>query len=98
MPYVMSRIDVPNVDEWTDAFETVAADRPAAWRRHRLYRSLEEPDQLVIALEVDSYDDAVALRAALPERGTIAERLLPGSPCSSRRRSSSPTIAAAPDH
>ena len=28
MPYVMSRIDVPNVDEWRHAFETVASPRP----------------------------------------------------------------------
>ena len=80
MPYVMSRIDVPNVDEWTEAFETVAADRPVAWRRHRIYRSLEESDQLIIALEVDSYDDAVTLRAALPESRPFAEVRFAGKP------------------
>ena len=78
MPYVMSRIDVPNLDGWTHAFDTVAAERPAAWRRHRIYRSLEKPDQLVIALEVDSYDDAVALRAALPESRPFAEARFAG--------------------
>ena len=80
MPYVMSRIDVPNVDEWRHAFEAVAADGSAAWRRHRIYRSLEEPDQLVIALEVDSYDDAVTLRAALPESRPFAEVRFAGKP------------------
>lgn len=80
MPYVMSRIDVPNVDEWRHAFEIVAADRTAAWRRHRIYRSLEEPDQLVIALEVDSYEDAVTLRAALPESRPFAEVRFAGEP------------------
>jgi hypothetical protein len=35
----MSRIDVPNVDEWRHTFETVAADRAVAWRRHRIYRT-----------------------------------------------------------
>ena len=80
MPYVMSRIDVPNVDEWRHACEAVAADGSAAWRRHRIYRSLEEPDQLVIALEVDSYDDAVTLRAALPGSRLFAEARFAGQP------------------
>jgi heme-degrading monooxygenase HmoA len=80
MPYVMSRIDVPNVDEWTRAIETLLADGGAAWRRHRIYRSLEEPEQLVIALEVDSYEDAVALRAELPETRPFAEVRFAGEP------------------
>jgi heme-degrading monooxygenase HmoA len=79
MPYVMSRIDVPNVDEWTRAFETLA-DGGAAWRRHRIYRSLEEPEQLVIALEVDSYEDAVGLRADLPETTPFSEVRFAGQP------------------
>src|SRR5437667_5745826 len=79
MPYLMSRIDVPNVDAWTRAFETLADDG-AAWRRHRIYRSLEEPEQLVIALGVDSYEDAVALRAELPESRPFAEVRFAGQP------------------
>src|SRR5919201_3256586 len=80
MPYVMTRIDVPDVDQWRHAFEAVAADRAAAWRRHRIYRSLEERDQLVIALEVDSYAEADTLRAALPESRPFAEVRFAGEP------------------
>lgn len=79
MPYVMSRIDVPNVHEWTRAFGAVS-EGGAAWRRHRIYRSLEEPEQLVIALEVDSYEGAVALRAELPETRPFAEATFAGQP------------------
>jgi hypothetical protein len=80
MPYVMSRIDVPNVEEWRRAFETATAGGNAAWRRHRIYGSLEEPDQLVVALEVDSYEEAVVLRAGLPESRPFAEVRFAGEP------------------
>jgi hypothetical protein len=66
MPYVMSRVDAASVDEWKHAIEA-AAGALAPWRRQRIYRSLEEPNQLVIALEVDSYEEAVTLRAGLRE-------------------------------
>jgi heme-degrading monooxygenase HmoA len=78
MPYVMSRINVPNFDEWLRTFET--PDHGAASRPHRIYRSLDEPDQLVIALKVDSYEDAVALRAELPQTRPFSEVRFAGEP------------------
>jgi heme-degrading monooxygenase HmoA len=78
MPYVMSRIDVPNFEEWRRSFDT--ANDGAASLRHRIYRGLEEPNQLVIALEVDSYEEAVALRAALPQTRSFANARFAGEP------------------
>jgi heme-degrading monooxygenase HmoA len=80
MPYVMSRIDVPEVDDWRVAFEAAAGDGRVSWRRHRIYQSLEEPSELVIALEVDSYDDAVSLRATLPSSELFAGARFAGEP------------------
>jgi hypothetical protein len=67
-----------DVDAWRRDLEA-AADRGQLWRRHRIYRSLEEPDQLVVALEADSYDDAT-LRAALPESRPFPEARFAGEP------------------
>ena len=62
------RIDhrVPDVDAWKAAFDSDPIGRQASGvRRHRVFRSVDDPDHVWIDLELDTADEARELRDRL---------------------------------
>ncbi|HVM12728.1 MAG TPA: hypothetical protein VM287_00155 [Egibacteraceae bacterium] len=64
------RIDhpAPDFDAWKKAFDDDPLGREQSGvRRHRVYRSVDDPNHVWIDLELETDDEAVALRDRLQE-------------------------------
>lgn len=58
--------DVPDFDGWKEAFDSDPVDRKGSGvRRYGVFRSLENPNHVMIDLEFDSRDEAEALLAGM---------------------------------
>lgn len=67
---VVLRIEhpVPDYERWKATFDADPLGRAAAGvRRHRVFRSVDDPDRVTIDLEFDTRDEAEALLARLRE-------------------------------
>ena len=57
---------VPSFEGWKKAFDNDPLDRETSGvRNHRIFRSIDQPDHVLIDLEFDSVDEAEAMRTAL---------------------------------
>lgn len=71
MAVMMTRIRVQDFDNWKSVFD---GDPPGARRAaagHRLYRAVEDPNQVFIAVEYASTDEAKAAREKLLASGVL---------------------------
>jgi hypothetical protein len=71
MTFMMTRIRVDDFDSWKSIFD---GDPPGARREaagHRLYRSVEDPNQVFIAVEFSSPQEAKTARERLLASGVL---------------------------
>lgn len=71
MAYFLTRIKVADYDGWKPNFD---ADEPGARREaksHRIFRSVEDPNEVFIMVEFASVDDARAGRERLISSGVL---------------------------
>ena len=71
MAYFLTRIKVPNYDAWKPNFDS---DDPGASRSakgHRLFRNVDDPNEVFILVEFASADEAKAGRARLLDSGVL---------------------------
>jgi hypothetical protein len=71
MAFFVTRIKVGDYDAWKPNFD---ADLPGARRSakgHRIFRSLDDPDEVFLLVEFASPDDARAGRERLLESGIL---------------------------
>jgi hypothetical protein len=66
MPVLRIEHDVPDFDGWKEAFDSDPVDRKGSGvRRYGVFRSLEDPNHVMIDLEFDSTGEAEALLATM---------------------------------
>ena len=71
MTFMMTRIRVDDFDSWKSIFD---GDPPGARRAaagHRLYRAVEDPNQVFIAVEFPSPEEAKAAHQRLLASGVL---------------------------
>ena len=71
MPYMMTRIQVDDFAGWKSMFDGDAPGARRAATGHRLFRGVEDPGQVFIAVEFDTADDAVDARERLVASGVL---------------------------
>jgi protein required for attachment to host cells len=72
MTYLIARLEVPDFDTWKrDRFDQDPAGRAQAGKGHRLYRSVENPNEVIVQVEFASADDARSFRERLGSSGAF---------------------------
>jgi hypothetical protein len=71
MAYIFTRIDVKEYDAWKPMFDTDGPGARQAAKGHRIYRGVENPNEVFLAIEFDSPDDALAARQKLLASGVL---------------------------
>ena len=69
--FIITRIQTGDYDDWRSLFDQ---DRPQAREKattKRVFRSVEDPDEVFIFLEFDSLEDANESRRRLLESGVL---------------------------
>jgi hypothetical protein len=80
MAYVMARLELPDYDEWKQRFDGDPAGRVQAAEGHRLYRSVENPNEVIVQVEFESAEKAKSFREGLLASGAIDDLKLPAPP------------------
>lgn len=68
--------EVDDFEEWKRLFDSDPGGRMAVAKGHRLSRSVENPNEIYLAVEYSSADDAKAVLTRLREAG-VFERFRP---------------------
>jgi histidinol-phosphate/aromatic aminotransferase/cobyric acid decarboxylase-like protein len=69
--FILTRINVGDYDTWKPQFDQ---DRPGARqtaKQHRLFRGVEDPNEVFILIEFASAEDAAAARERLLDSGVL---------------------------
>ena len=61
MALMLIGFDVDDYDEWKQVFDSDPAGRKAVAKGHRISRSVDNPNQIFLAVEYASADDARAV-------------------------------------
>jgi hypothetical protein len=62
---LFGHFDVGDYDRWKQMFDADPAGRKQAGTGHRVYRSVDDPSDVFVAVEFASVDDAKSFRARL---------------------------------
>lgn len=65
MAFIMTRINVGDYDAWKPLFDQDSPGTRQTAAGHRLFRNVEDPNEVFIQVEFDSADEAKAGRARL---------------------------------
>lgn len=71
MACIMTRIEVGDYDAWKPMFDLDAPGTRSTAKGYRLFRSVENPNEVFIQVEFASADDAVAARDRLVSSGVL---------------------------
>ena len=71
MPTMMTRIQVEDYDAWKTMFDSGRSEIRGEAKGHRIYRALDDPRQVSIAVDFESADAAVAARERLEASGAF---------------------------
>jgi hypothetical protein len=69
--FVMTRINVGDYDAWKARFDQDAPGARASSKGHRLFRNVEQPNEVYIQVEYASVDDARLARERLLSSGVL---------------------------
>jgi hypothetical protein len=64
MAFIRSRFDVGDYDAWKQTFDADPGGRRQSGKGHRIYRSVSNPNDVFVATEFNSIEDAQALSRA----------------------------------
>lgn len=87
MASLFSHFDVGDYNQWKQMFDSDPAGRKQAGQGHRIYRSVDNPGDVFVAVEFASVDDAKSFR----------ERLLASSALDNINVKTPPTIVEEAD-
>jgi hypothetical protein len=65
MAFLFGHFDVGDYDRWKQMFDADPAGRRQAGKGHMVYRSVENPSDVFVAVEFASADDAKSFRERL---------------------------------
>jgi hypothetical protein len=71
MPYILTRIQTRDYDRWKPLFDQDAPGARAKARGHRVLRSQDDPNEVVVLVEFASLEDAAEGRARLIGSGVL---------------------------
>ena len=71
MTYMLTRIDVGNYDEWKPQFDKDLPRAREAATGWRIFRSVDNPNEVFIEVEFDSSEDAATGRERLLASGVL---------------------------
>ena len=71
MPAMFTKIHVEDYEAWKPIFDSGRSTIRAAAKGHRLYRSVEDPNDVFVAVDFDSVEDARAARERLLASGML---------------------------
>jgi heme-degrading monooxygenase HmoA len=77
MPYILVRHKVKDYDEWRPKFDNHEARKAGGSKGGRMFRTADDPNQMVVLMEWDNLDSAMAfaqsedLREAMEKAGII---------------------------
>ncbi|MEA2466372.1 MAG: hypothetical protein QOJ57_498 [Thermoleophilaceae bacterium] len=71
MAYIFTRIDVGDYESWKPMFDTDPPGARKAAKGHRIFRGLENPNEVFLAVEFESPEGARAAREKLIESGVL---------------------------
>ena len=79
MALMLMGFEVDDYDEWKQVFDSDPGGRKDVAKGHRMSRSVENPNEIYLAVEYSSVDDAKAVLGRLQEAGVFQRfRLLFG--------------------
>jgi hypothetical protein len=80
MAFIMSRFQVGDYDVWKQMFDADPAGRKSSAKGHRLFRSVADPNEVFIATEFSSVEEAQAFRERLLASGALDNVTVKGEP------------------
>jgi len=80
MAHMMTRITVEDYDVWKQMFDSDQFGVRKSAQRHRILRSVEDPNELSVSVEFSSTDDANAARERLLASGVLDRVTLKSGP------------------
>lgn len=80
MAYLMTRIQVDDYGAWKEMFDGDPFSIRTAAKGHRILRTVDEPNELSIAVEFPSAESAKAARQRLAESGVFERVTLKAGP------------------
>jgi len=72
MPSIFAHFEIDDYDSWkTNRFDADPAGRMQAAQGHRIYRGVDDPSKVFVAVEFASAEDAKAFRERLLASGAL---------------------------
>ena len=71
MAFILTRINVGDYDTWKPQFDKDAPGARQAAKGHRIFRSVDDPGEIVVLVEFASSDEAKAGRERLLASGVL---------------------------
>jgi len=71
MAFMTTRIKVKDYDAWKSMFDTDPPEARKLALGHRLFRLIDDPNELMIVVEFETAEDAAAAREKLTESGVL---------------------------
>jgi hypothetical protein len=71
MAFMFSRFGVGDYDEWKGFFDSDPVGRKEAAKGHALYQAVDDPNDVFIAVQFESADEAKAFREKLLGSGAL---------------------------
>jgi len=71
MALMLLSFDLDDYDEWKQLFDSDPAGRKESAKGHRIYRAVDNPNEVFVSVEYQSVEDAKALRERLVSSGVL---------------------------
>ena len=71
MPFILTRINVGDYDQWKPMFDQDVPQARSEAKGHRIFRNADEPGEVFVLVEFDSADDARGGREKLLASGVL---------------------------
>lgn len=80
MAFVMTRVQVGDYDAWRRIFDSDPAGVRSESTGHRVFRLVDDPNEVVVLVEFETAADAGAARAKLIASGVLERVTVTGAP------------------
>ena len=80
MAFMLMQFEVDDFDQWKAMFDSDPVGRKSVAKGHQIFRGVENPNQVFVATEYASADDAKALRERLLSSGVLDNFSVPTQP------------------
>jgi hypothetical protein len=71
MAFMLMQFEVEDFDSWKQTFDSDPAGRREVAKGHQIFRAVDDPNQVFVATEYGSAEDAKAVRERLLDSGVL---------------------------